>query len=274
MNSPTIALTPIAPRIGVVLDGLDLAQVLDDSTFLAIRDAVDDHHVVVVRGQNLTPEQHRAVAERFGDLVAAPVHRLKGQPATVSTIEDTAERPPAGFPWHTDLSWTAEPPAFGFLSAVTIPPVGGDTQWVSTAALYERLTPVERTWCNEAYAVHAPDASLMASVELHHGAELASRLRADYPPIEHPLVRLHPRTGRPSLYLSPLYVRRLSGPTGVDKAALLERLHNMLEDQSLQMRWQWRDGDFLIWDESSTVHRALTDHYPHHRVMRRCATSG
>ena len=272
MTTSAISIDRVAPTIGAVIDGVDLTVPLDEPTVVLLRDAVDDHHVVVVRDQFLDAEQHRRVAVNFGRLVAAPVQRLRGEMPTVSTIEDTVERPPAGFDWHTDLSWTQQPPEFGLLNAVVIPPAGGDTLWASGAAMYQRLTEAERRWCDEAVAIHAPDPSLLASVERHHGAAVAGRLRTDHAPTPHPLVRVHPRTGRPGLFLSPLYVRRLAGPAGADAASMLQRLHTLIDDPALQLRWTWRPGDFVIWDETSTVHRALTDHFPQRRVVRRCAT--
>jgi taurine dioxygenase len=85
------------------------------------------------------------------------------------------------------------------------------------------------------------------------------------------MVRSNPITGRQALYLSPLYAQRIVGPAASDPQ-LLQRLHSMLEDPHVQMRWRWRDGDFVIWDEMATCHRALTDHHPQRRVMRRCVT--
>lgn len=269
----------IGPAIGVVLDGVQLGGPMLDSTIDEVRRAVAEHHVVVVREQFLTVEQHANLADRFGPIVAPPTRlvRRPGQPdppptSLVTTIEDTAERRPAGFPWHTDLSWTIRPPLFGFLSAVVIPPSGGDTLWVSTAALYDRLDPADQLRCYASSAVHSPDDSLLASVERHHGPALAAQLRREFPPIEHLLVNVHPVTGRHSLFLSPLYSNQIAGPAGAD-GRLLARLHAMLDDPELQMRWQWRAGDLVIWDETSTCHRALTDHYPQRRVMRRCTTA-
>lgn len=266
----------IAPEIGVELSGLDLTGPLDDTTVAIVQRAVADHHVAVVRGQFLTVEQHAALAGVFGPLGAHPTRLLlaQGRPldptSLVSTIEDTADRPPAGFPWHTDLSWTPSPPMTGVLNAIVIPPTGGDTMWASTAAIYDRLTPDDQLRCYASSALHAPDDSLLASVRRHHGTEVAGRLRRAYPPIEHPLVNVHPVTGRHSLYLSPLYCDRIVGPAGSD-GRLLARLHEMIDDPAVQMRWQWQPGDVVMWDETSTCHKALTDHYPQRRVMRRTA---
>lgn len=273
------SITRLTASIGAELHGIDLSEVdragvLDDSIVGLLRTAVAEHHVVVLRDQFLTGDQHAAVADAFGSILLSPVQLAKGVRTampSVSTIEDTAARPPAGFAWHTDVSWTDRPPALGFLSAVVIPAFGGDTIWASTAAVFDELSPVLQERCERSTVLHAPDESLLASVERHHGAEVAARLRRDHPCVEHPLVRVHPITGRRGLYLSPLYARRIVGPVGAD-GRLLADLHAMLDDPHVQLRWRWREGDFVIWDETSTCHRALTDHFPQRRVMRRCVT--
>lgn len=270
-----LAMSRLTSSIGVEVYGVDLREGVDESVVAALRGVVDEHHVAVLRGQYLSAEQHAAVAQAFGPVQASPVQLAagrRGAVAPVSTIEDTAARPPAGFPWHTDVSWTAAPPELGFLSAVVIPEFGGDTIWASTAAIYDALPADVRLLCDESRVVHAPDASLLASVERHHGSATADRLRRDHPGVEHPLVQTDPRTGRRSLYLCPLYARGIVGPAGADEH-LLTRLHAMLDDPHVQVRWRWQVGDFVIWDETSTCHRALTDHHPQRRVMRRCVTA-
>lgn len=274
LAAPTggLAMSRLTSSIGVQVYGIDLREGVDDAVVDALRAVVDQHHVAVLRGQYLSAEQHATVAQAFGPIQASPVQLAAGRQrpvAPVSTIEDTAARPPAGFPWHTDVSWTAAPPELGFLSAVVIPEYGGDTIWASTAAIYDALPADVQQLCEASTVLHAPDASLLASVARHHGTEAANRLRQEHPGAEHPLVQTHPRTGRRSLYLCPLYARNIIGPD----EHLLTRLHTMLDDPHVQVRWRWQTGDFVIWDETSTCHRALTDHHPQRRVMRRCVTA-
>ena len=270
-----LAISRLTTSIGVQVYGVDLRDGADEATVAALRLVVEQHHVAVLRGQHLSAEQHATVARAFGPITASPVQLAAGRPgaaAPVSTIEDNAARPPAAFPWHTDVSWTAAPPELGFLSAVVIPPYGGDTLWASTAAIYDLLPVDVQRRCDESTVLHAPDASLLASVERHHGREAADRLRREHPGVEHPLVHTHPRTGRRSLFLCPLSARRLVGPAGAD-GHLLAGLHAMLDDPHVQLRWRWQVGDLAIWDETSTCHRALADHHPQRRVMRRCVTA-
>lgn len=271
----------LTAAIGAEISGLDLVgDVLDGRPAARgravdlLRGAIARHHMVVLRDQFLSARQHEQVARLFGPLAASPVGLAVGadrRPA-VSTIEDTAERPPAGFPWHTDVSWSPDAPRLGLLAAVEIPDFGGDTIWASTAAIYDRLTPGDRQLCDGLQVIHAPDDSLLESVARHHGAAAADRLRALYPGTVQPLVTVHPVTSRRSLFLSPLYARRIVGPAG-DDGRLLARLHAELDNPEVQVRWRWRAGDLVIWDETATCHRALTDHYPQRRVMRRCTTT-
>lgn len=213
------------------------------------------------------------MAESFAPILHSPVHAIAGDQRRVSTIEDTATRPPAGFPWHSDLSWMHDGPVLGFLNAVSVPDVGGDTLWASTAAVYDGLAQDERIRCDSLTAVHAPDDSLLASIANHHGRSVVEQLLAAHPALERPLVRVHPVTGRRNVFLSPMYMERIVGPAGAD-GALLDRLNRRLDDPNVQMQWRWKAGDLVIWDETSTCHRALTDHFPTRRVMRRCVTVG
>jgi taurine dioxygenase len=264
-------LTCITANIGAQIDGLDLTRRLRHTEVDLLRSAIAEHLVVILRSQFLSASQLADVAESFAPILHSPVHAITGDQRKVSTIEDTATRPPAGFPWHSDLSWMRHGPVLGFLSAVSVPDVGGDTLWASTASVYDRLTEHERLRCDSLTAVHEPDDSLLASITQHHGRSVADQLRASHPPLERPLVRVHPVTGRRSVFLSPMYAQRIVGPAGAD-GALLDRLNRRLDDSQVQMRWHWHAGDLVIWDETSTCHRALTDHFPMRRVMRRCVT--
>lgn len=270
----TLRAEPITGAIGAVLDGVDLREPLDEAALRDLRAAVTRHRVVFLRGQHLTAEEHRRLGEQLGPLAVSPLHRLLGTGRTVSTIEDDADRPPAGFDWHTDLSWTAAPPSLGILNAVEVPPVGGDTLWASLAAAFADLPAKVQEDCRDLAAEHAADPALLHSVERHHGPEVAIRLRRANPPVVHPLVRTHPVTGEPLLFLSPLYLQRIVGLDRRRGDRLLRELDGLLDDPHLQVRWRWEAGDVALWDEAATCHRALTDHFPQRRVVRRCVVQG
>jgi taurine dioxygenase len=270
----TLRIEPLTSAIGAVIEGIDLGKRLADWELRDLRAAIHRHRVVFLRGQHLSLEQHRHLGEQFGPLAVSPLHRLLGTSRTVSTIEDDAGRPPAGFDWHTDLSWTAAPPSLGILCAVEIPPVGGDTLWASLSAVFAALPVDVQEACRDLRAEHAADASLLRSVKRHHGPEVATRLRRANPPVSHPLVRTHPVTGEALLFLSPLYLQRLTGIERGQGDRMLRELNGHLDDPHVQVRWRWEAGDVAIWDEVATCHRALTDHFPQRRTMRRCVVQG
>ncbi|QXC61147.1 TauD/TfdA family dioxygenase [Aquihabitans sp. G128] len=271
---PAFTVDRLTTAIGAVVPDLDLQADLPEDEIERLRDVLAERQVLFFRDQHLDEAALVALASRFGTLSIHPVSRLLGRTPTTSVIEDSAERPPAGFDWHTDLSWTAAPPALGFLTALHVPPVGGDTLWASGFELHDRLDPALAALCRTLQVEHRPDAALLATIRRHHGDEVARQVEAEHPPVSHPLVRRHERTGRPALWLSPLYGSRLLGIDPVDGRRLLDLLHAKVDDAAVQVRWRWSAGDVAIWDESSTTHRALTDHHPHLRRMRRCTTDG
>lgn len=267
-SGPT--LLPLGRSIGAVIGGVDLGRPLTREIVRFVGDVVTEHQVVFIRGQRITATQLHELASRFGALTVHPVDRVAGTPKGVTTISDTATRPPAEFDWHTDLSWTAEPPRWGFLHAVEIPATGGDTLWASGFAMYERLGGRLRSLCERRHAIHRPSHDLIDSVRRHRGDDIAIELLRRYPPAAHPLVRSHPVSGRPALWLSPLYTTQIEAMSRADSATVLDVLHRGIEDPEVQVRWCWREGDIAIWDEQSTVHRALGDHFPQTRIVRRC----
>ena len=269
-----IEIVPHDAALGASVSGVDLRDPLDDEALALIRAALAEHQVLFFRNQDLSAEEHLAFGAQFGELCADPVANLKGSLKRISYIEDTEERPPAEFPWHTDLSWLSEPPAFGILNARVIPDSGGDTIWVDLFSLYDALSPEVQQQVRGLKLRHRPKPHYFETVRVHHGDEITDRLIAENPPVEHPLVRSHPVSGRPALFLCPLYAEFITGLSAESSASLLASLVDHLDNPAFQVRWQWQEHDLVIWDEASTVHRALGDHYPRYRRMQRCAVSG
>lgn len=259
----------LTDTFGFVLDRRHL-RTLSTHDVERLRSLVDRHGVVFIRGFGCDADELRTVAEQFGDLQIHPVQQLSGGSSTMSTIVDDASRPPAGFPWHTDLSWLERPPRYGFLQAIEIPDHGGDTIWVDLAGAYRALPAALRDVVDGLHAIHGIDPMLLESVGRHQGVDVAHELQQRHQPVVHPLVRAHPTSGDPLLYLCPMYVRSIVGLDRVVSDRLMRRLNSVLDDPRISRRWSWTRGDVVVWDEAATNHRALTDHAPHRRVMRRC----
>jgi taurine dioxygenase len=270
---PEIEPRLLTASLGATIADTDVRSV-DDDQLAALKCSVLRHRVVFLRRQNLDRHELATLAGRFGTLTPSPLHQLLGLARTVTTIEDRADRPPAGFDWHTDQSWTAEPPAFGFLHALHVPAYGGDTIWTNQVAIADAVPAELRSRCFDFTVDHECDPTLLASIERHHGARIARRLLATHPPVQHPLMRRHPESGENSMFLSPMYTRRLNGIDKHEADITIANFNMLLTDPHHQVRWRWRAGDLAIWDERTTCHRALTDHHPQRRLMQRCVVAG
>lgn len=263
-------------KIGAVVSNVDLRQPLSDETFDIVHAALVEHQVLFFRDQDLSDDQHQALAARFGTLSVYPAQRLAGETSVMSYIADNADSPPKADDWHTDISWLPEPPKYAFLNARTIPEHGGDTMWASLYVAYDALSPAMQELCSKLTAIHAPSPKQLASFRRasHLGPEIAAKIEEIFQPVEHPLVRTHPISGRQGLYLSTGFLQRIVGVTESEGEMLKAHLNSLLDDPNVQVRWNWKPFDFAIWDEASTNHRALSDHYPQERLVRRCTVDG
>jgi taurine dioxygenase len=239
-----------------------------------VRDALHEHSVLFFRDQDLDEDQQIAFASQFGTVSPYPLTKMLGGTSLVSTIEDTAESPPDADGWHTDVTWIAEPPAYAVLNAKVIPAQGGDTMWSSLFAAYDALSPVMQRLCDQLTVRHHAGADFRERVARTVGDETADRIVCEFPPVEHPLVRTHPVTGRRALWVAGRFMDQVVGMHRDESDALLGFLGRHIENPNFCVRWRWTAGDLAIWDEASTNHRALSDHYPAHRVMRRCTVDG
>lgn len=262
----TIEVQPLSPALGAVVHGLDIRAGLDDQQVADVHDALLRHLVLFFRDQDVDDESQAAFTARFGDLEV-----IQGSP--VSMIEDAADEPPGVDEWHTDVSNKPQPPAIAVLSSCIVPPAGGDTCWVSLYAAYDALSSTMQRFAQTLQVRHWASPRFLEMVVRNHGEELAAKLRSEMWAVQ-PLVRTHPVTGRQALYLSVRFAERILDVTPGESDALLRYFNSLLEDLNLQLRWHWREGDVAMWDNRCTNHRALSNHYPAHRLMRRTTVLG
>jgi taurine dioxygenase len=266
----TIEVEPVTNVIGAVVSGVDLREELTDAQVSDIRAALLAHLVLFFRDQDLTDEQHRAFAARFGTPNVYPATRARGLDQPIEWIEDTPDSPPKADLWHTDVAFLPEPPDLAVLNIRVVPPVGGDTLWASLYAAYESLsTPMQAIVDQLDLDLHPGD-DLEAKLTLQFGHEVFEKVAAEFAGATHPLVRVHPETGRKALFLCGAYVRGIAGMTDAESRMLYGYLRTVVTDPNMQCRWQWRPYDLVMWDERCTNHRAVGDHYPAHRLVRRC----
>src|SRR5690349_5129508 len=178
----SVEVEALEATFGARVHGVDARRPIDTVDLAVIHSALQDRRVLFFRGQDLTAVQQLAFAAQFGALCVDPVSRLAGRPKVLTLIEDTEQRPPAEFPWHSDLSWLRVPPAFGILNARVIPDHGGDTIWVDLCALYDELPAGTKRRVQQLKLRHRPQPQFFEAVRRHHGDRIADRLVAENPP--------------------------------------------------------------------------------------------
>jgi taurine dioxygenase len=239
--------------------------------------------VVFFRDQDITREQHVAFARRFGELEEHPVVGSHPDHPGLVQIYKTPESPPERHEnsWHTDATWREKPPFGCVLRCVECPPVGGDTMWVNMVEAYRQLPEGIKAQIAPLRARHGIEASFGAAMPI----EKRLALKAAYPDVEHPVVRIHPETGEKVLFVNGSFTTHFTNfntPANVrfgqDKAPGASQLLNYLISQAyipeFQVRFRWKKNSVAFWDNRSTQHYAVMDYPPCHRKMERTAIIG
>jgi taurine dioxygenase len=270
MSVPELQLTPLTPALGALVEGLDLRAPLAEETRERLRDALVRHLVLFFRGQPLSDAEHLAFASVFGTPNVFPTTAARGLDEPLEWIVDGPESPPKADLWHTDVAFLERPPDAAVLCMQETPPSGGDTLWLSLHALHDALSPEMQELVADLEQDLHPGPNFRATTIHLWGEEVYRRVADRFAGARHPLVRIHPVSGRPALFLCGAYVRGIAGLHEDESDALLAFLRSRLHDPNAQLRWKWRAHDVAVWDERCTNHRALSDHFPARRVVRRC----
>jgi taurine dioxygenase len=285
MTAPTetdargIATRPLAPSFGAEVMGLDLSRPLAPDLAAALRAAFDRHLVLLFRGQDLSPEAHIAFSRHFGPLevhVLSQYHASQHPEIFVLSNVGPDGRPNRVHPdrgtlvWHTDASFQRRPAYATILYAEAAPSTGGHTLFADTLSAYEALGEEDRARLAGLRVIH----DLSVSREKAGYGPLPPEQRAKVPPVEHPLVRTHPPTGRRGLYLGS-HGQAIVGLPAHESAGLIERLMAHITEPRFVYDHTWRRGDLLLWDNRAILHRA-TEYDPavEPRIVRRTVITG
>lgn len=263
---------PYTPCIGATVHGLDLSQPLSALAQTELQSALAQYEVLFFRDQQLTPAQQVAFTRTFGEVheVKAFFPRLQDQPE-IEVVESTAEKPGASNNWHADVTWRDQPPVGTSLYAQLIPPMGGDTLWASMTAAYAALPTDFQAYLETLTALHTWEVSGWPGYLLGKDASgvMLQEARAKYPPVTHPVVRVHPITGKKILYVNPTFTTHIHGLPRVQSDALLAQLFALISVPEYQARFRWEAQSLAVWDNRSTQHYAVADFYPQHRKLHR-----
>jgi len=275
-STAPLTVQPLGPAIGALVSGVDLAAGISDAQRDALLAALLQHHVLFFENQPITPLQQRALAARFGELHIHPVYPQAPGVPEIIVLDTSHDNPPDNDNWHTDVTFLAAPAMGAILSAQLLPPCGGDTLWASGIAAWNALSAPWRTMLAGLHAEH----DFLKSFPAHRFARTPEekvrweKARHDHPPRLHPVVRTHPVTGQPGLFVNEGFTTRIVELSASESDAVLRQLFAHLAKPEFTVRWRWKAGDIAFWDNRLTQHYATADYLPHRRVMHRATILG
>lgn len=274
-----ISVRPLGYAAGAEVRGLDLSQPLNSQQVRAIHDAWSKHLVLVFRDQPLTAPQLVSFTRNFGEVERndnVPYYRDPDHPEVLLITNRSRNGKPsetrnAGRNWHSDLSYTNRPAKGSVLMCQEKPNVGGDTMFANMYLAYETLSAPLKSFLDNLEAVH--DISLIKGFDKRDPDQVKA-LKKRNPPIAHPVVRVHPDTGKKYLFISDR-VRRFVGMTEEESQPILAFLNRHATSPEFVYRHQWSLNDIVMWDNRCTLHIALADFdQTQTRHMLRCSMLG
>ena len=249
--------------LGAVVKGLDASKPLDRETQAALRQAALEYPVLVIPGQDMSPEQLTMFARSFGELQAHTAERYRHaefpELSYISNVDregnvDTYGQTKRASGWHSDGSFLAKPYSFTMLYGVEVPSVGGPTCFANTSKAYDALPEERRAQADSAVAVHAigsgPDGAGSPSREKRF-------TQPDlYPDIEKPVVQVHPETGRKALFVNPMHTSHIVGSDREAAEDFYAYLIAFSTRSEFVYEHPWHAHDIVIWDQRCTLHKA------------------
>ena len=264
-----------AGALGAYVSGVNLADIVSsDNLFGTVRALAVEHEVLFFREQNVSAPVFQAFAEVFGEVLEHPAYTTVADAPKVQILESTAQAPSKIEVWHSDMTFSATPPSFTVLHGQVIPEYGGDTLWASATRAYDALSAPLQGLLDGLTAVHDFRHGFQESLAEPGGAERLADAIAANPPVEHPLVRTHPETGKKSIYVNALFTTRIKELTAHESARLLEFLYQHVVTEEFTVRLTWQPGTVAIWDNRSTQHKPVNDFFPQHRRLHRVTIKG
>lgn len=267
--STGIRIRPVSPVIGAEVSGIDLSRPVRSEVLAQLQSALADHLVLFFRDQAITQEQHTTFGRYFGDLHIHPAAPKDAEHPEVLVIRaDSTVTFVAGSEWHSDVSCDPEPPMGSILRIVELPAVGGDTLFANMYAAFEGLSAAMQKMLCGLTAVHEGE-------QYYRDRYGSGTLRDDTHPVaEHPLIRTHPVTGRPALYVNEGFTTGIKELSPAESDAMLSFLFRHIAQPQFHCRFQWRKDSMAFWDNRCTQHLAIWDYWPETRRGYRITVKG
>lgn len=265
----TATTTRLGHNIGALIEGIDISGEISDAEVEYIRTALATHKIIAFRNQHHVDDNVQyAFAQRLGTPTLA-------HPTVTSRGRDHLSIEGAANSWHTDVSFIDRIPKASILRAPVIPAYGGATQWANTVAAYNNLPEPLRILADNLWAVHSNEYDYVSAgiAGGTRGAAYHEEFVSTYYETEHPVVHVHPETGERALLLGH-FVKNFVGLRPYESSELFRIFQERILKPDNTFRWQWSEGDLVIWDNHATQHYGFSDFGDQPRVVRRVTLAG
>ncbi|MEO5841062.1 MAG: TauD/TfdA family dioxygenase [Acidimicrobiales bacterium] len=269
----TLEISKMTSSIGAEVSGVDLREPLDGPLLDEIRRALLSHLVLVFRAQFLDPDQHVAFARQFGEMHYSAVPTAHGGPPEINVLDMVKPKGNGSDRWHSDSPFLTEPTDATFLNAVMMPPTGGDTCFANMYDAYDNLSEPMKRYLDGLYAVQDVTTTLYLAVDKGNSDFDVAEMQRRLPPVEHPIVRTHPETGRKVLYVDAASTSKIVGVSRKESELILDHLFSQAHNAAVQCRVRWQAGDLVFYDNRCTQHVAVPD-YTERRIMHLVSIKG
>ena len=260
---------PTGAALAADVHGVDLSTPVSDAVFKEILAAWNEHLVLRFSGQRLDDPTLMTFSARFGELDRVPIAAANHDRANSGVVaeavdwvavianakKDGKEMGGLGsyeLVWHTDMSYNPLPPRASLLYALEVPADGGNTGFLNMYAAYETLPAELKRAVDGRTCIH--DSSRNSAGELRRGFQRTLDVRQT-PGAVHPLVRLHPVTGRKALFLGRRPGAYIHGLPVEESEALLDAVWAHATQERFAWYQKWRAGDLVMWDNRCVMHR-------------------
>jgi taurine dioxygenase len=269
-GAQALELKRFRPRIGALVSDVDLNAPIDDATSAELNRALVAHGVLFFRDQEFSPERFLEIASLFGrPYKQNEYNHSHERVAEIEVLENGPSRRQSADIWHADVTWQRNPPKATALYAQVLPSEGGDTVWTSTAGAYELLDPKLAAYLETLTAVNTLEVTRLPEYlqgeyggryPKEGGPQRLAAARAQHPPIEVPVIGVHPESGRKVIQVNEGHTSHIKDVSKVAGQSLLTLLFDVIKTPELQARFHWKPRSLAIWDNRQVQHYGVNDY--------------
>lgn len=279
-DSGRIEFKKLHEKLGVEVKGLELSKPLESSSVAEVKAALTCHGLLLFRGQSLHIDHQARFTRYFGEPITHVVEEFNSNKNPIITVLSNvrdddgtligADR--SGMQWHTDGSFRLTPPMMTILYGVECPTVGAETEFCSAVAILNSLSKTDQACLADCEGVH--DYSFYWKHYQPSRPPLTEETLSKTPPMRHPAIRTHPISGMNGTYFMKCMTPELIGPLSDQGAELIDRVEEAACSDLFRYSHKWANGDVLLWDNCSMMHRATEFDDKFRRVMHRSSIVG